>query len=368
MKANNVLGQLGNQRGASMIMVTVAIIVVFAFAVAAIDLALITLAKTQLQNAADAAALAGAMAFSLSSGDYDLAEAEAVRVAGLNVAIQKTQEQVVIFPSDVTFPEPDKIRVVTHRTLSTGDALTIYFLKVLDPASNNLADVQASASAKVYPVSGTDCLKPWCCPDKWDDVDNDSMWDEGESYDPYITGYKVPDDIGTLVTLKLSNSNESPRMGWYYAVDFGAINTGDPVITGADAYREWIAECEPYTVSIGDQLQIEPGNMVGPTAQGLAELIDADPLAQWDPVTGTVINSAYMLSPRVIKMCAFDPTLGTQSDATGRDYVTVSKIMVMFLESHDGKEVTGRFMRKAADGEICYDCPEGFLFQAILVE
>ena len=366
---NRIVEFIGNQRGVSMIVVAIAIIIIFAFAVAAIDLSLVMLAKTQLQNAADAAAIAGALAFTLSEGDYGVAEAEAIRIASLNVAIQdSTQAPVIIGTSDVTWPEADKIRVTTHRTLTTGDALTIYFLKVIDPISDNLADVTANASAKVFSVAGTDCLKPWCVPDMWDDTDNDSMWDVGEFYDPYLTGYRVPDDIGTQVTLKLSNSNASPRMGWFYAVDFGPINTGGPVITGADAYREWIAACEPYAVNIGDWLQIEPGNMVGPTAQGVGELIGADPLAEWDPVTGTVINSAYGVSPRVIIMAAYDPTLGNQTDANGRDYLTVSKIMVLFLENHSGKEVTGRFMRKATDGDICIDCPPSFLFKAVLVE
>jgi Flp pilus assembly protein TadG len=367
VKTNTIVRQMANQRGASMIMVAVAIVVIFAFAVAAIDLALIMLAKTQLQNAADAAAIAGALTFSLSSGDTDAAVAEAIRVAGLNIAIQQGEAPVVIGPADVTFPEPDRIRVTTHRTLSTGDALTIYFLKVLDPVANNLADVTARASASVFPLSGTDCLKPWCVPDMWDDTDSDSAWDEGELYDPDVTGYKVPDDIGTVVTFKLANPQESPRMGWFYAIDFGPINTGDPVITGADAYREWIADCEPYIVAVGDQLQVEPGNMVGPTAQGVADLMNADPNAEWDPTTGTIINSAYLVSPRVIRMTAFDPTLGVQS-GQGRDFVTVSKIMVMFLEGCSNKEVTGRFMRRMADGEICPECPEGFLFKAALVE
>jgi hypothetical protein len=352
-----------------MIMVTIAIILIFAFAVAAIDLALIMLAKTQLQNAADAAAIAGALAYTLSAGDYDIAEAEAIRIAGLNVAIQdSTQPPVIIGDSDVTWPEVDRIRVVTHRDRANGDALSVYFVKVLQPLSDKLADVSASASAQVFSTSTSNCLKPWCVPDLWDDTNNDSVWDPGEFYDPYITGYRVPDHIGTQVTLKLANSNAYPRMGFFYAVDFGPINTGDPVITGADAYREWIATCEPYYVGVGDWLQIEPGNMVGPTDQGVAELIGADPLAEWDPVTGNVINSAYPVSPRVIIMSAFDPMLGAQTDLNGRDYLTVSKIMVMFLESHDTKTVTGRFIRKSADGDICRECPVGFLFKAILVE
>lgn len=390
---------LRDEKGASMIMVTVAILVIFGFAVLTIDLSLIQLAKTQLQNAADAAALAGAMALATSGGDQAVATAEAIRVAGLNVAVQDVQRSVVINADDVTFPGPDRITVTTHRTKAANDPVTLYFLKVINSLLENEGETTAKATAKVSLVCGTDCLRPFCPPDRWDDADNDSIWDPAdeyidtsgngvwepgepltldhdgdgvwdpeEFYDPVLTGYKAPDDIGVQVTLKLRNSNKWPRMGWYYAICFGPINTGDPVITGADVYREWIVGCEPYMVSIGDWLQIEPGNMVGPTNQGLEDLINSDPTAEWDPVTGTVINSAYPTSPRIIKCAAFDPTLGVQSDVQGRDYLTVSKIMVLFIEGHDGDDVVGRFMKTATEGVPDPDCPGAFLFTVTLVE
>ncbi len=396
---------LEDERGASMIMVAVAMVMIFAFAVLAIDLSLIQLAKTQLQNAADAAALAGALVLYTSGGDQGAATAEAMRVAGLNVAVQDTQTSVIIYPEDVTFPGSDSITVTTHRTEATGDPVAQYFLRVLDPLLTNEGNVTARATATIWCISGTDCLRPFCPPDRWDDADNDSIWDpaeeyadtngngaydegepftdangngdwdDAEFYDPLITGYKAPEDVGTQITLKLRSSSRSPRMGWYYAVDFGPINTGDPE-TGGDAYRHWIRPgCDPYkdedrTVRIGDQLQIEPGNMVGPTAQGLQDLIDLDPTAEWDPVTGTVINSAFASSPRIIKACAFDPTLGVQTDVEGRDYLTVSKLMVLFVEQHvGGGEVVGRFMKIATEGVPDPDCSSGsFLFTVRLVE
>ncbi len=364
-----VLGKIvHNQNGVSMIIVAVALVAILAFAVLTIDVSLILLAKNQLQAAADAAALAGALAYKLSDGDQNEAIAEAIAVAGENYAVQDRQRAVIITAADITFPGEDKITVTTHRTSPTSDPVRLHFLRIVNPLSDNSGSVTARATAGVFPVSGMNCLKPWCFPDQWDDLNNDSLYDPGEPYDPWITGYKVPDDVGDQVILKFRRSNEWPRMGWFYAVDFGAINTGDPVITGADAYREWIAECEPYLVAVGDQLQIEPGGMVGPTAQGVAELINADPAAQWDPATGTVVNSAYPLSPRIIFVACFDPSLGIQTDANGRDYLTIVKIVVMFLEGHDGADVTGRFMRRAVDGEVCPDCPEGFLFEVALVE
>jgi Flp pilus assembly protein TadG len=365
---------LRDEKGATMIMVAVAIVIIFGFAVLAIDLSLVQLAKTQLQNAADAGSLAGAMALALSTGDEATAtaeaEAEAIRVAGLNVAVQDIQRPVVIDGGDVdVLYDSGKVTVTTHRTKAKGDPVTLYFLKVLDPLVENKGEMTATASARVMPISGTSCLRPFCPPDRWDDADGDSAWDPGEFYDPYITGYMAPRDVGVQVRLKLRNSNKWPLEEWYYAVDFPPLNDGDP-ITGADQYREWIIGCADPTieVNLGDKLQLEPGNMKGPTNQGLDALIALDPNAQWDPATNTVINSAYALSPRIIKAAAFDPTVGVEDDEAGRKYVTVTKLMALFIDRHDSDEVVGWFMNLVTEGEPCPGCPQGFLTTVRLVE
>lgn len=388
-----------DEKGASVIMVTIALLVIFGFAVVVIDMSLIQLAKTQLQNAADAGALAGALSLATTSGSQAekeaAATAEAIRVCSLNVALQEIDRSVLITPADVTFPQPTQVRVNTGH----GGRVATYFLRVLDPLLPEEEEITATAVAGAELVCGTDCLKPFCPPDRWDDRDGDEAWDDeepyndlngndsydpgepfndvngdlvwtpAEFYDPEITGYKAPDDIGVQVTLKLRNSSQSPRMGWYYAIDYPPKNIGDP-ITGASMYRDWISgdTCEPWIVNIGDQLQIEPGNMVGPTNQGLERLIEQDPTAEWDPVTGTVINSAFSTSPRIVKAPAFDPTIGVEDCGSGRDCVVISKIMVLFIEGHEGADVVGRFMQTITEGVPDPDCPGGFMYTVVLVE
>jgi hypothetical protein len=391
---------LRDERGATMIMVAIAIVVIFGFAVLAIDMSLVQLAKTQLQNAADAAALAGAVILFTSDGDQGAATLEAQRIAGLNKAVQDVQRPVNIGPEDVTFPGGDSVTVVTHRTEATGDPVTLYFLKVL--GAENKGDMKARATAAVFCVSGADCLRPFSPPDRWNDADNDGLWDPAdrysdlnlngvwdlgepltedhngngvwdpaEFYDPVITGYRVPDDIGVQVTLKLSDSNNDLRAEWYYPVRFPPLNSdeyGNWEPGGAD-YETWIIgdDCPPGIVGIGDQLALEPGAKVGPTNHGLSALIDKDPTAEWDPATGTVINSAYPTSPRVIIVAAFDPTLGVQPEP--HKYVTVTKIMVLFVEEHQSGDVVGRFMKKATEGTPDPDCSSGgFLYTVSLVE
>lgn len=391
------------EHGATMIMVAVSLVVIFAFAVLAIDISLIQLAKNQLQNAADAAALAGAIGYESSDRNPDAAVTAAIEIAGLNRAVQVTQQPVNILPSDVSFPSPNRIRVQTHRTEASGDPVRLYFMHVIDAASSNLGSISASATAEVLPIKGTNCLKPWMFPDRWDDADGDhvydarepftdlngdgqynpgesftdlnknGVWDAGEFYDRQITGYRVPDHVGEMITLKFDNgslNNFSPKEGWYQIIRFGPVNRGGPECPGGDCYREWIPGCEPYLVMEGDTMELELGAKVGPTDQGLQELLDRDPNAYYDAATGTIQGSAYPVSPRLIKAAVYDPSEGIYDLGTGSNkYLTVEKIVVVFLEYKTGTaEVSGRFMRMATQGELCPECDPGFAFGAHLVE
>lgn len=363
---------LRDEKGASMIIVAIAVVAIFGFAVLTIDLSLIQLAKTQLQNAADAAVLAGARALGMSVGNVEARRAaarpEAIRIAGLNVAIQDSQCPVEIGDVDITFdPQHENlITVRTHRTEATNDPVTLYFLKVLDPLLENKGEMTATATAAWLPVCGTDCLRPFCFPDirSWNDLNSNGTWDPGEPFMPFT----ALNNVGVQVTLSLRQPDEAPRPNYYYAVRFAPINTGDPVEERVSAYRNWIIGCEPYMVTIRDHLQIEPDPTVGPTTwRWLEELIGQDPDAYWDPATGTVKGSIYPASPRIIKVCAFDPMLGVQTDGYGRDYVTVSKIMALFIEGHNDNEIVGRFMKMVTQGTTCAYSPGDFLFKVALV-
>ncbi len=357
-----------------MIMVAISMVSIFAFAVLAIDISLLQLCKNQLQNAADASALAAAIEYGVTSGDQNAATNEAIRIAGLNRAIQTTQQPVVISAGDVSYPNASQVRVETHRTEATGDPLRQYFMRVLLSTDNNRGNMTASATAEITPIGSTNCLKPWVFPDRWDDTDGDSLWDPGERYDPVTTGYRVPDDVGRTIVLKFNAGGSTPKSGWYQPVRFGPVNRGGPNCNGAECYRTYISECEPYTVAIGDTLQFESGNMVGPTRQGWSDLHALDPNAYFNTSTGTIENSAYAVSPRLIKIALYDPTVGviTSGQSGAEKNTVVAKFAFLFIESPGGGgssvPVTARFVRYTTGGEACPSCPNGFLFTSRLVE
>lgn len=96
----------------------------------------------------------------------------------------------------------------------------------------------------------------------------------------------------------------------------------------------------------GDQLQTEPGNKVGPTRQGVNNLLADDSGAYWDTGSQSIKGSAYkdpLLSPRVALIPFYDPLYPPTS---GRNYVTVKHLGAVFIEGIDSRgNVTGRFLK-----------------------
>jgi hypothetical protein len=357
---------LRSDRGSTMIMVTTAIVAMFAFAVLAIDGAILMATKTQLQAAADAAALAAASG--ILDGSKSTAIQRGIDYASHNNAFKETMSPVVITAEDISFPEPDVVRVFTHRTAASGDPLRTFFVRVINPGSKT-ADMSAVAAARAFDVCSSRCLKPWAIPDRWDDANGNGVYDEGETYDPDGTGYLAPRDVGTSVELKVGNPQQAISPGVFYPINFPPLDdeSGEAPLTGASWYEQWISGCEPYVVGVNDRLQIEPGNMVGPTVHGMEDLFALDPGARWDPGTKTVVDSDYGLSPRIGLVPFFDPTLPPSS---GRNYVTVTKIGAFFIESvGPGSKVMGRFIQITFQGA---PCPGGlgtsFIKGIVLVE
>jgi hypothetical protein len=347
-----------------------------AFAVLSIDAGVLMTTRNQLQNAADAAALAGALALAESGGDEAVASDAAVALAAANRALVNTgsprlneMRAVAIDAADITFPEPGQVQVVTHRTRATGDPLGTYFLRAVTPTSDGLANVTATAVAGLDYLCGANCLKPFSPPDRWHDADGDGTFNPDpdtnpdEYYDPDLTGYAAPGDVGARVTIKGgSGDNSSFLNSHYYPVRFPPVNKGNP-ISGADEYRAWLGDCVDYSmiVEVGDILETQPGFMNGPTRHGVRELISLDPMARWDVASGTVVNSAYGRSPRVVLMALFDPSIGPILSGNGRNHLTVSKVTAMFIEDFNPgtNEIVGRFVRTSASlGTPCTSAPE----------
>ena len=92
--------------------------------------------------------------------------------------------------------------------------------------------------------------------------------------------------------------------------------------------------------------------MVGPTNQGMRDLIAQDPNAYWDPITQSVQGSNFSISPRIVLIPIHDPRHPISNGRTSQ--VQVAKVAAFFMEEMTGPaEVRGRFLKVRAPGQPC---------------
>jgi hypothetical protein len=206
------------------------------------------------------------------------------------------------------------------------------------------------------------CLKPWAIPDKWNDNHDDTgdrNWTEDDTFEtvdsdgnplndadvyvepsyPGYTGFTRA-DLGSKVTLKIGDPNDGMKAGWIYAIDLGS--TGG----GADEYRTAIATCQDTTFHFADLLTPLSGNRAGATIQGVADLINLDPTAKWDPWLGVVESCASSaacgsVSPRVVIVPVFDPAYFEASvNYSGQPHLKVTNFLYLFIDGVVGGSIT----------------------------
>lgn len=380
-----------DERGATLALVAVSIVVLLAVAALAIDLAAAFAWRAEAQKISDSASLAGASAF---LDERIPANAEPLaRERAYEYALLHTIKKEAVDSSEVTIqviPDSQRVRVWVER-----DELPTWFARILGVPS---IDVGAVAAAEAVSAGEATCLKPVALPDLWDEVgnddDGDNVWDEDEAweYDPdtgdryqrwdgaddpdgsSATGYgsdwrvDVPQDYGRMIELKpqdpQSNRTWAPGLFLPWALppsdgqgtcDKGG-GGGNP--RGGATYRNNWCECNTTPVELFNPIyDTEPGNMVGPTRQGVDELVGDDPDVYWEPRAnggaggparpdgqGGFIDVGTS-TPRVIKVALMNPG---EWDKGGRQSFEFNNFALLFLEGIVGSgnqaPVMARFM------------------------
>ena len=357
-----------DERGGTLALIAVTLTGLMGAMSLAIDLGLLFTARSETQRLTDAAALAGASAFMdyqrNIAGDTASARALEFALAGRvrGRALQPTDIVVEVIVAE------EKVRV-TARSRPEG----LFFARFLDRFLGGVATVSAAEAA---PAGGANCVKPWAIPDLWDeqtgeDTNANRMWDvspgngnggngngnggstESWDFDPtagdryqqwdrdnpddllatglgshwrYQAGSASQYDKGLQLTIKPQQPGISPVNPFFYVWRM-------PGSTGADDYRENILSCHPEVVTTTVPYPIEPGNMNGPTRQGVNTLIDRDPNAFWNgqEVAGTSAGH-WRNSPRVFVAPLFDPTQIAGITGGGNLDLTFSDFGLFFLE------------------------------------
>jgi Putative Flp pilus-assembly TadE/G-like len=367
---------LRSERGAVTVLVAVSMLTLLAFLALAIDLGMLYVAHNDAQRAADAAALAGASAF--LEQDPALAVSTAHSRA-MEYARRNTFQNGPIDSTEVDIrvvPESSLVGVIIHR-----DTVRTLFARVL---GIRMVPIGAYAAAEAVDAGNARCLKPFAIPDMWDDPNGDAngnrVWDPNENWvfgdnpgdryeaftgsggSPTETGYGssfrnpgslFANDFGRQINMKAQDPN-SPYvatpgifMPWQVPVDPSQTPCKGSFGGGASAYRNNVCSCNNSPVQLGTPYPLEPGNMRGPTFQGVGELIKEDPNAYWDQASQSVKNSIYgsgwMSSPRVVKLAMFAPGQITKS---GMQSITFNNFGLMFIEAQPKQQdpVTGRFL------------------------
>jgi len=315
--------------------VAFALLALLAFSALAVDYGLMWLARGQAQTAADAGALSAATSLAfvqvpvnpedMADPAYGRAKTAGATVARQNIVIgQPPRVDETTDVLIVTCPEPipgmtDKcVRVNAYRNQEGGAgnaALPTFFAQLVGVADQG---VRATATAQIYPGVQASCIKPWAIPDLWTDWHDESppttpvgvpptADDQFEKYekrsngsqdpdlpladpDVYVrprppgetgaTGYRAEGVRGRFIQLKVGTPEGAIMPGWFNPIVLPDPDDPANPCTGGDCYREAITGCNPTAVQPGGSLfTSEPGNMVGPTRQGVRDLVALDPTA-----------------------------------------------------------------------------------------
>lgn len=284
-----------DESGSVSILVVLAFIILLGIVAIVTDIGMLFLERSRLSNAVDAAALAGVQELPFDTGKATRLAREYLEsnVKGL----QSTQ---------ISISNNNKeIRVVGRKTVRFALA------PLLGVGSWEL---QASAGAKTDVVSAVTGVVPLAV------IQQEFIF--GEQY-----------------MLKYGPGH---GQGSYYHGNFGALGLGGK---GASVYLHNLAYGYDGVLRIGDWVSTEPGNMAGPTAQGVRARIDAC----------NHPNVTYDNIPKGCERLIFVPVIESL-EVNGRGEVKIVGFAAFFLESTSRRGndsyIVGRFIRYAAQGEM----------------
>ncbi len=396
METTRIVTRARDARGAVLVHTALAMLGLLAFSAIAIDYGMLWAARRQAQNAADAAAHAGACALAWDDpNDIPRAQAVAVAAGSANLVLGSPPSilttDVTLIPCPPGAPGvPDTcIRANVYRSAARGNAAPTFFARIMNI---NSQDIRATATAQVETGNAVECMKPWAVADKWAEhwengKPNTGPWTVNSNFDKYMkqgndwirdpsvttpdvyiapsktspgTGFTPFDaqgnqtsDYGLELTLKISSAQNRMSAGWFQALDLK--NADGTTGSGGSDYRANISGCSGWTYAIGDTIDVETGNMVGPTKQGTGDLIAEDPGAIWNTSTQSITGSCapgvcadgkwHSTSPRIVPVALFDLDSFYQGSPTGKTTITLTNIMGFFVEAVDSSSnVTGRLV------------------------
>lgn len=282
---------LESRKGTSTVVFAMALVVLTTSAAFAVDIGNTLAQKARLSTAVDSAALAGAQELAANTG-----YAESFVETYLQKNTTNTDEIEVLIGDD-------------QRTIEVTAAKTVnnYFARVI---GRDQEQVSASATAKVENISSLNGARPLAI------VQQDFVY-------------------GARYTLKEGGGDGTT--GNYAAIALGG--------TGGSTYRYNLLNGFGGTISVGDLIQTETGNIAGATETSITHLVNG---CTHSP------SCTYQYYNRNCSRIIFLPVVNTLM-VNGRKHVQVLGFATFFLEgvtNHGGQaDVVGRFITYNMEGE-----------------
>ncbi len=307
-----------DERGQVVIIVALLIVSLVGVLALAVDVGSMYQERRHVQTVADSAALAGAQDLPEEPGE---AVQTAIAYAALN-GVTITESDVVL--SNTYLPSDSPFEFDTIRVNPTGIDAQLFFAPVLNIDS---ATVNAAATAVAGGPKSMDGVLPWTIPL----VDYEELT-PGELYDMKVGPF------------------DKTTSGWFQAMRFDG--------GGSNEFRENIINGCEDEIWVGDWYPVEPGNMAGPTTQGVIQRLDGDTHTfeeVVDPITFAVTNGSC---PRIV----FIPLIQDRPANPSED-VQIVKFAIFFIEEVEEEDsggqpqsiVSGRFAKSiiaVSSGEI----------------
>ncbi|NMA67400.1 MAG: hypothetical protein GX957_14400 [Clostridiaceae bacterium] len=279
-----------SQRGSTIVIFSLLAVIIIGFTSLVTDIGMVAVYKAKLTHAVDSAALAGAQ--ELIYNDYPV-----------HIKVDE-------YLSENGFPD-HSAEIDTDSNSVRVTAFHRVEYKLARLLGYTSKEIHATAKAKVLPVIGVNQgIRPFAI----------------EAFDF---------EFGETYVLKQGGG--SGNSGNYGAVELGG--------RGAQIYFQNIVEGYNDRLMVGDYINTEPGNMSGPTENGINHLI-----SQCNHIPKCTHSSFDPDCPRIITVIIVD-----NMNVNGRSSVQIIGFASFFLEGVAGSgnksEVTGRFIRTVTSGE-----------------
>ena len=329
----------GKDEGYILVTVALSLVALLGFGGFAVDLGMLYSARGAAQRAADAAALAGALSFVVTPLEP---QPQTAIDRAVQVATSNTIYDDAIQVADLTVPVDVPNRLVTVQLTYSQPT---YLARVL---GINSLDLSVRADAEAAPVgTGSTCAKPFFVPNTVL-AGTDPCDACGTGTGLLINGGAATDfaltQIGQQFDIRPTRPQNALAPGQFYSIEIGG--------PGAASYRDNIGYCAPLSVYCQESYEVESGNMVGPTKQGVLDLIGPNPDLYVSP--GRYQRSDGYLSDTsrslivapVWDVCASPDYECPENKfpSGGNTMISISGFAILFVEGVQGNDVVARLI------------------------